>query len=82
MERSKKCCRQEFLQMIGTQASISMGSLRSMQIFVLGEAFMPGAYTVSSLSTITHALISAGGVTDIGSLRNIQLKRKGELLPH
>ena len=68
-------------QMIGTQASISMGSLRSMQIFVL-RVFMPGAYTVSSLSTITHALISAGGVTDIGSLRNIQLKRKGELLPH
>jgi protein involved in polysaccharide export with SLBB domain len=67
-------------QMIGTQVSISMGSLRSMQIFVLGEAFMPGAYTVSSLSTITHALVSAGGVTDIGSLRNIQLKRKGELV--
>lgn len=67
-------------QMIGAQASISMGSLRSMQIFVLGEAFMPGAYTVSSLSTITHALVSAGGVTDIGSLRNIQLKRKGELV--
>ena len=43
-------------QIIGTQVSISMGSLRSMQIFVLGEAFKPGAYTVSSLSTITHAL--------------------------
>jgi polysaccharide export outer membrane protein len=67
-------------QMIGTQASISMGSLRSMQIFVLGEAFLPGAYTVSSLTTITHALVNAGGVTDIGSLRNIQLKRKGELV--
>ena len=67
-------------QMIGTQVSISMGSLRSMQIFVLGEAFMPGAYTVSSLSTITHALVSSGGVTDIGSLRNIQLKRKGDLV--
>ena len=67
-------------QMIGTQASISMGSLRSMQIFVLGEAFIPGAYTVSSLSTITHALVSSGGITDIGSLRNIQLKRKGQLV--
>ena len=67
-------------QMIGTQASISMGSLKSMQIFVLGEAFMPGAYTVSSLSTMTHALVSSGGITDIGSLRNIQLKRKGELV--
>ncbi len=65
-------------QIIGTQVSISMGTLRSMQIFVLGEAFKPGAYTVSSLSTITHALISSGGVSDIGSLRNIQLKRQGK----
>ena len=67
-------------QIIGTQVSISMGSLRSMQIFVLGEAFKPGAYTVSSLSTITHALVSSGGVTNIGSLRNIQLKRQGKLV--
>lgn len=65
-------------QIIGTQVSISMGSLRSMQIFVLGEAFKPGAYTVSSLSTITHGLISAGGISDIGSLRKIQLKRNGQ----
>ena len=67
-------------QIIGTQVSISMGSLRSMQIFVLGEAYKPGAYTVSSLSTITHALVSSGGVSDIGSLRNIQLKRKGKVI--
>ena len=67
-------------QIIGTQVSISMGSLRSMQIFVLGEAFKPGAYTVSSLSTITHGLISAGGISDIGSLRKIQLKRGGEIV--
>ena len=65
-------------QVIGTQVSISMGTLRSMQIFVLGEAYMPGAYTVSSLATISHGLISAGGVTDIASLRNIQLKRGGK----
>ena len=67
-------------QIIGTQVSISMGTLRSMQIFVLGEAFKPGAYTVSSLSTILHALVSSGGVSDIGSLRNIQLKRKGKII--
>ena len=67
-------------QVIGTQVSISMGTLRSMQIFVLGEAFNPGAYTVSSLSTITHALVSSGGVSDIGSLRKIQLKRHGKLI--
>ena len=67
-------------QVIGTQVSISMGTLRSMQIFVLGEAYRPGAYTVSSLATISHGLISAGGVTDIASLRNIQLKRAGKTI--
>ena len=67
-------------QMIGVQASISMGELRSMQIFVLGEAFKPGAYTVSSLSTITHALVVSGGVSNIASLRNIQLKRAGKTI--
>ncbi len=67
-------------QVIGTQVNISMGTLRSMQIFVLGEAFKPGAYTVSSLATITHALMSSGGVSDIASLRNIQLKRAGKTI--
>ncbi|MDG1165264.1 MAG: SLBB domain-containing protein, partial [Porticoccaceae bacterium] len=67
-------------QMIGVNVSISMGALRTMQIFVLGEAYRPGAYTVSSLATMTHALFSSGGVTDIASLRNIQLKRAGKLI--
>lgn len=67
-------------QVIGTMVSISMGNLRSMQIYVLGEAYKPGAYTVSSLSTIAHALISSGGVSDIGSLRKIQLKRAGKTI--
>jgi protein involved in polysaccharide export with SLBB domain len=67
-------------QVIGTKVNISMGALRSMQVFVLGEAFKPGAYLVSSLSTVTNALISAGGVSDIASLRNIQLKRSGKIV--
>jgi protein involved in polysaccharide export with SLBB domain len=64
-------------QMIGTQASIGIGELRSIRVFVLGEAQMPGSYTVSGLSTITNALFVSGGVKKIGSLRNIQLKRAG-----
>lgn len=67
-------------QMIGVQASISLGQLRSIQIFILGETFKPGAYTVSSLSTITNALIVSGGVNKIASLRNIQLKRAGKII--
>lgn len=67
-------------QIIGAQASVSMGQLRSIRVFVLGEAYKPGAYTISSLSTITHALVVSGGVNDIASLRNIQLKRSGKVV--
>ncbi len=64
-------------QMIGVKTSITMGELRSVRVFILGEANRSGSYTVSSLSTITNALFVSGGVKEIGSLRNIQLKRNG-----
>ncbi|KZZ57492.1 hypothetical protein A3762_09990 [Oleiphilus sp. HI0125] len=67
-------------RMIGMKASISMGELKSIRVFVLGEAYVPGSYVVSSLSTITNALVLSGGISESGSLRNIQLKRKGELV--
>ena len=64
-------------QLIGTQVTVTMGELRSIRVFVLGDAEVPGSYTVSGLSTITNALFVSGGVKKIGSLRNIQLKRAG-----
>jgi polysaccharide biosynthesis/export protein len=67
-------------QMIGTQVTVSMGDLRSIRVFVVGEANQPGSYTVSSLATITNALFVSGGVKPIGSLRNIQLKRNGRIV--
>ena len=67
-------------QMIGIESNITMGELRSIRIFVAGDAYKPGSYTVSSLSTITQALFVAGGVNEIGSLRNVQLKRNGKLV--
>ena len=67
-------------QIIGVELSLTMGKLRGMRIFVMGEAHKPGAYLVSSLSTITHALFVSGGVSNIASLRNIQLKRAGKLI--
>jgi len=67
-------------QMPGVQIHISLGELRSMRIFVLGDVNRPGAYTVSSLSTMTNALFVSGGVRPIGSLRNVQLKRRGKLI--
>ena len=67
-------------QIIGVDISVSMGELRTIQVLVMGEAFKPGSYNISSLSTMTHALFASGGVTDIASLRNIQLKRGGKLI--
>jgi polysaccharide export outer membrane protein len=67
-------------KIIGVDVLISVGKLRSLRVFVLGDAYKPGPYTLSSLSSITHALFAAGGVSDIGSLRNIQLKRAGKLI--
>lgn len=65
-------------QYTGVDSSISLGELRSIRIVIAGEAYKPGSYTVSSLSTITQALFVSGGVSDIASLRNIQLKRAGK----
>ncbi|USD38660.1 SLBB domain-containing protein [Ferrimonas sp. SCSIO 43195] len=67
-------------KMIGQTAHVSMGELRSVRIFVAGDAYNPGSYTVSSLSTVSQALFVAGGLKTIGSLRNIQVKRAGTLV--
>ncbi|WP_432462964.1 SLBB domain-containing protein [Agarivorans sp. QJM3NY_33] len=65
---------------IGVRSSITMGELRSIEVFVLGEAYQPGKYLVSSLSTMTHALYASGGVNGKGSLRDIRLLRDGKLV--
>ena len=67
-------------QMIGMRADISMGELRSMQIFVMGDAYKPGAYTVSALTTISQAIYFSGGLSDSGALRDVQLKRDGKVI--
>ncbi len=67
-------------KIIGVNVVVGMASLRSMRVFVLGDAYKPGPYHLSSLSSISHALFAAGGIRTIGSLRNIQLKRSGKLI--
>jgi protein involved in polysaccharide export with SLBB domain len=57
-----------------------MGDIRTIRVFVLGEARRPGVYTVSSLGTMTSALYAAGGIKPIGSMRKIELKRAGTLV--
>src|SRR5215471_7078811 len=57
------------------QLTATLGKLRSIQVFVVGQAKRPGTYTVSSLSTLVTAVFASGGPSTRGSMRNIQLKR-------
>ena len=62
-------------QKIGVEASITMGPLRSIQVFLVGDVKNPGAYAVPALTTVTNAVLAAGGVRQRGSLRRIELRR-------
>ncbi len=59
------------------QIALSLGENRSIQVQVMGEVRMPGTYTLSSLSSTFNALYNAGGINDIGTLRNIKVYRQG-----
>lgn len=62
------------------ELNVTLGRLRSIQIYVLGSARQPGAYTVSSLSTLVNALFASGGPSATGSMRHIQLRRNDQLV--
>ena len=64
------------------KVNISMARLRSIRVFVVGQARRPGSYTISSLSTLIHALFAAGGPNKNGTLRDIQVKRNGQTIVH
>jgi protein involved in polysaccharide export with SLBB domain len=67
-------------QIVGTNIDVSMGALKTISIFVLGDVARPGAYTIGSFATITDALLIAGGPSGIGSMRRIEVRRKDKLL--
>ena len=62
------------------ELNVTLGQLRSIQIFVLGRARQPGAYTVSALSTLVDALFASGGPSSTGTMRRIELRRSGNVL--
>ena len=62
------------------ELSVSLGKLRSLQVFVVGQAKRPGVYTVSSLSTLINTLFASGGPSHNGTMRHIQLKRAGKIV--
>ena len=63
-----------------SEIKLSLGNIRTIQVNMMGEVANPGTYYLSSLSNIYHALHRAGGVSSLGSLRAIQLIRKGKVI--
>ena len=61
-----------------SEMKLTLGALRTIQVNVMGEVKVPGTYFLSSLSSVYHALYRAGGFTELGSLRSIELIRKGK----
>lgn len=63
----------------GSSMSVSLGNVRTIQVNVLGEVKTPGTYRLSSFTTLFNALYSAGGVTELGSLRSVRVVRGGDV---
>ena len=62
------------------QIRVTLGNTRTIQINVMGEVVQPGTYALSAFSTVFHALYRAGGVSNIGSLRNVKVSRAGKIV--
>ncbi len=65
-----------------TKVNVTLGRIRSIKIFITGEANKPGSYTLPSLATVFNALYLSGGPTENGSMRDIQLVRNGKVVDH
>ena len=63
-----------------SEIKLTLGNIRTIQVNVMGEVLVPGTYYLSSLSNLYHALYRVGGVSDLGSLREIKLVRKGKTI--
>ncbi len=67
-------------ELIGTSVDMSLSKLRSIGVYILGEAYKPGRYVMSGLSTVSNALFVSGGVNEQGSLRNIKVRRNNKVI--
>ena len=63
---------------LSTNVKVSLGQIRTIQVNIMGEVSRPGTYALSSFSTVFHALYKAGGISPLGSLRNIKVVRGGK----
>ena len=82
-EQAKESLNKEYSRVFtGFEMNVTLGALRTMTVYVVGNARQPGAYTVSSLSTLVTVLIQAGGPSKSGSMRDIQIRRGGMTISH
>lgn len=61
-----------------TDIAVTLGQMRTIQVNIMGEVSVPGTYRLSPFSTVFHALYNAGGINDIGSMRNVEVRRNGK----
>lgn len=78
--QAKKLIESQAGQITGVQVSVTMGQVRAIQVFVIGKVNQPGVYTVSALSHVSNALVAAGGISKMGSLRRIELRRGNRIV--
>lgn len=76
-EQAKRLIESRADQITGVQVAVTMGQIRTIEVFVVGKVNHPGLYMISALSHVSNALGAAGGVSKVGSLRNIELRRDG-----
>ncbi|MBP8249766.1 MAG: SLBB domain-containing protein, partial [Chitinophagales bacterium] len=80
---AKQLLRQRFasaFDLTNSKFDVSLTYSKSIKVNIVGEVMNPGSYNISSLNTAFNALVAAGGVTEIGSVRNIQVKRNGKVI--
>jgi protein involved in polysaccharide export with SLBB domain len=77
--QAKKLIEGRMSQITGVEVGVTMGQVRTIQVFVIGKVAQPGLYTVSALSHVSNVLGAAGGISKVGSLRRIELRRDERL---
>lgn len=81
LQEAKKLIRSRVeTQLVGVNATVTIGKTKFINIFVAGNVVTPGVFSMPALSRVTHALYKAGGISNLGTFRNIQIKRQGKIV--
>ena len=78
--QAKKLIEGRMSQITGVEVDVTMGQVRTIQVFVIGKVSQPGLYSISAMSHVSNALVAAGGVSKMGSLRKIEVRRGNQVV--